>query len=820
MSISDNIRARLRSQVSRGEPILFIGAGFSVAAQDMTGCELPSSKSLCRELAAIAFPGASFDERTRLGDAFFAAKQTSATTTAKHLRSRLSVNSDTIPDFYETWFSIPWFRCYSLNLDDLEQAVARKWKLKRNILSKSATSNLTQGRQTSNDLEVIHLNGAIWDKLDDMTFSAFDYGGRLAAPDQYWINCVADMISRPVVFVGTELDESPLWQYMQYRLNKGPRGITELRPGSYLVCPELNPARQKILKELHIEWVPMTAKEFQESVLSDFSVESGLGHDQLRAKLDSKLRRTVPRLVSELVGESSSSRTEYLMGQEPQWADLTSGRAIERENDTDLFDIAKAILEGRLSPRPLILTGTAGSGKSTGLMRLALECVAMGLPTFWADEQSNFQPHGLTHLVKNTKGPIAILLDDADLWGSVLTGWARELPQLRSEVLFACALRSTKIEGLVDKNTLGGLETSEVVMPHLTDSDIESLIAILDKENRLGVLKGKAHDQRVEAFRREAGRQLLVAMIQATSGKLFEERALEEFSELSSLPKQIYAIICFVSSQRFTLDREEILLACGKADNETLNELETLVRRNVIFRKELLAGYTARHRVIADTIVHAPTYQPFIGPVLEGVCFAFANRISPTEPRTTRNWRRLIRFINHEFILQMVSLEDGRHVYERLEQILHWDHHYWLQRGGLEVHEGDISFATNFLEQSLSLAPDDHYVKTEWYYLLLKKAVQFPFNANAHDWFDEGYDGLLGQIAERGNSDPYPYHVLGSQALAWMRVANLSIDEKKTILSEALKVVKVGAKKHFRSDELRKLSKDLESEWLLTSISM
>lgn len=820
MSISDSIRARLRSQVSRGEPILFMGAGFSLAAQDMNGCELPSSKSLCRELSAIAFPGASFDESTRLGDAFFAAKQSSATTTAAHLRSRLSVNSNTVPDFYETWFSIPWVRCYSLNLDDLEQAVARKWKFKRNIFSKSAISNQTQGRQTSNDLEVIHLNGAIWDKLDEMTFSALDYGGRLAAPDQYWINCVADMMSRPVVFVGTELDESLLWQCMQYRLNKGPRGKTELRPGSYLVCPELNPARQRILKELNIDWVPMTAKEFQESVLSDLSVESELGHDQLRAKLDSKLRRKVPRLVSELVNESSTSRTEYLMGQEPQWVDLESGRAIEREIDTDLFDTAKAILDGRLSPRPLILTGTAGSGKSTSLMRLALACMAMGLPTFWADEQSNFQTYGLAHLVKNTKGPIVILVDDADLWGSTLTGWAQELPRLRSEVLFACALRSTKIDGLVDKITLGGIETSEVVMPHLTDSDIESIIAVLDKENRLGVLKGKAHDERVEVFRKEAGRQLLVAMIQATSGRLFEEKALDEFTELSALSKQIYAIICFVSSQRFTLDREEILLACGKADNETLNELETLVRRNVIFRKELLTGYTARHRVIADTIIHAPTFQPFIGQVLEGVCFAFANRISPTEPRASRNWRRLIRFINHDFILQLVSLEDGRHVYERLEQILTWDHHYWLQRGGLEVHEGNISLASNFLEQALSLAPDDDYVKTEWYYLLMKKAVQFPFNANAHDWFDEGYDGLLSQVDERGDSDPYPYHVLGSQTLAWVHVATLSLDEKKNILSRAVKAVKAGAKKHFKSGELMKLSKDLEAEWLLTSISM
>jgi hypothetical protein len=306
-------------------------------------------------------------------------------------------------------------RCYSLNLDDLEQAVARKWQLKRNILSRSATSGQLQGRKTENDLEVVHLNGAIWDKLDDMTFSAFDYGGRLTTPDQYWINCVTDMMSRPVVFVGTELDEWPLWQYMQYRLNKGARGRTELRPGSYLVCPELNHARQRILKELNIDWISMTAKQFEESVLASFGVESELGHDQLRAGLETQKRRNIPRLVLELATESAPSRTEYLMGQEPQWADLQSGRAIERESDSELFETAKAILEGRILSRPLIVTGTAGSGKSTSLMRLALEFTAGGVPTYWVDEQSNFQISGIAHLVGGTKGPIAILVDDADL---------------------------------------------------------------------------------------------------------------------------------------------------------------------------------------------------------------------------------------------------------------------------------------------------------------------------------------------------------------------------------------------------------------------
>jgi hypothetical protein len=820
MPISKHVHDRLRSQISRGEPVLFIGAGFSIEALNVDGLKLPSSKQLTEELWKIAYPGEQYDVSTRLGDAFFAAKQHSSKQTLEYIRSRLSVDARNIPDFYKTWFSMPWARCYSLNIDDLELAITRRHQFQRTIISRSATSGLSQGTSGGNTLEVTHLNGAVWDTLDDMTFSALDYGGRQVTPDPWWTSVVADMMSRPVVFVGTELDESQLWQYVQYRQRKGARGVNELRPGSYLICPELNRARQTILKELNIDWIPMTAKQFEEAVLEQLTAESELGHKELRARLEVERQRGLPQLVSELASKTLSGKTEYLMGAEPTWSDLYAGRAIEREADAEVYKIANTILTTDEPPRPLLITGTAGSGKSTSLMRLGLRLTADSIPAYWIDEQSNIEPNRLYQLMKDKEkeAPLAILIDDADLWGYLISSWARELPKSQPRILFALALRSTKITGLMDPTTLGGIEPYDIVMPHLTNKDIESLIEVLDRENRLGILKGKSHKERIDAFQQEAGRQLLVAMIQATSGKRFEVKAVEEFQELPPLSRQIYAVICLVSSQRFTLDREEILLASGRADNEALNELESLVKRNVVFRYNPLTGYKARHRVISDVVINATEFLAFRGAVLEGVSFAFASRVSPVTPRTNRTWRKLIRFINHEFILQLVSPEDGRRVYDRLESLLSWDHHFWLQRGGLEVQEGDLNLATNFLSQAKSLAPEDGFVKTEWAYLLMKKAARYPTNANARDWFKEGYTDLLERIEERGNIDSYPYHILGSQTLAWVHTAQLSLLEKRELLHDTLEMVNKGKAIHHSSKELDELAEALKSEWLLTAV--
>jgi hypothetical protein len=192
--------------------------------------------------------------------------------------------------------------------------------------------------------------------------------------------------------------------------------------------------------------------------------------------------------------------------------------------------------------------------------------------------------------------------------------------------------------------------------------------------------------------------------------------------------------------------------------------------------------------------------------------------VNAATPRTSRTWRKLIRFLNHEFILQLASPEDGRRVYDRLESLLNWDHHFWLQRGGLEVQEGDLDLATNFLGQAKSLAPDDGFVKTEWAYLCMKKAARYPMNANAREWFKDGYTNLLERIEERGKIDSYPYHILGSQTLSWVHAAPLSLIEKRELLHDTYEMVKNGKAIHHSSKELDELVRALQSEWLMTAV--
>ena len=218
--------------------------------------------------------------------------------------------------------------------------------------------------------------------------------------------------------------------------------------------------------------------------------------------------------------------------------------------------------------------------------------------------------------------------------------------------------------------------------------------------------------------------------------------------------------------------------------------------------------------MIAEELTRHVEFRQWFAPMLEGIIFAFANSVNPSLTKSDRRWRRLIRFINHDYLIRLLSVEDVRSTYERIESVLNWDYHYWLQRGSLEVEIGDLSLATNFLDQARSLASGDRLVENEYAYLLMKKAASDPWSSGAAEMFNDGYGMLEALIRSNGRRSPHPYHVLGSQVLAWVRRAPLPPSEKIRLLNSTLARVTEGVRAHPKSNDLLRLREDVQRELL------
>lgn len=821
MASQDQIINRIRNQMARGQLVLFTGAGFSYGAKNPRGELVPSAGELTTALLQIAFPGEPADPDATLGEAYAAALQKKKSAVKELVDSRLTIDPNSIPPHLVAYFSLPWYRIYTLNIDDLDAALARRHLHRRAIATISATADIAEPRPRrpgGGQLQVIHLNGVVSQDPEELTFSELQYGERGAGPDTWFTRCVADLRSRPVVFVGTTLRESTLWQHLELR-RRQLRASDVLPPGSLLVSPSLGRARAEMLASLNIDWYQGTAESFEHEVLQRLEDAPIKGFSFLET-YDADYGRGGLPLVRDLANERPRLDTDYLMGSEPQWADLLQGRAAPRSSDGQLLAAAQEILNHAHGSAALCVTGTAGTGKSTALMRLGLALDAAGVTTFWIDRESAVTPAAVRQRLAPLDEKVAVLIDDADLFGLQLASLIRDLVPSRPNLLFVVGLRANRVDWVAEAiERSKDVRLVEFTVPPLEDRDIEALVAVLDQFNRLGLLKGKPAADRHAAFAYKCGRQLLVAMFEATTGERFEEKAVDEFKELTGVARFVYSLICIAGSQRQYLTRDEIVLACPDNLGDPIDAVQRLVQRHVIGTIPPFNHYRPRHRMISDVVFNSLREQGQLADPIQSLARAIASKFDAASvDRSDRVSRFLARLINHGFLNEHLRLSDARRVYEELENLLSDDYHFWLQRGSLEVEGGNLRSAEHFLNQARSMVGNDFKVDTEYGYLLMRKAVENHTELDAPNWFREGSQLLEGVISLRGQNDSYPYHVLGSQGIAWTTRTAKTPDETRRLLSYFLNVVEQGLKKHPNERGLKQLGEDIRFRMLSTTI--
>ena len=270
-AVPTSVMEFLRQELSTGRMVLFTGAGFSTVAHDVTGQRrVPTGTAFADELWRLCFPDEQRDGST-LQDLFQHALHQHRDRLAELVHRRLRVSSDRLPPFYRQWFDMPWRRIYTLNVDDLEDAAASRFELRRNVRVLSALRRDASDamlRVDGSTLDVIHLNGTVDDGPEGITFSTLQYADRLAGQCAFYTQLVRDFARYPMLFVGTKLEESPLWRALEMA---GMRERVHASPPGLLVTREVTRARRSLLESLHIAWLPMDVQQFAEEVLASMA---------------------------------------------------------------------------------------------------------------------------------------------------------------------------------------------------------------------------------------------------------------------------------------------------------------------------------------------------------------------------------------------------------------------------------------------------------------------------------------------------------------------------------------------------------------------
>ena len=631
--------------------------------------------------------------------------------------------------------------------------------------------------------------------------------------DPWKLNISISLLSRSVIFVGTDLSEPSLWYYLSQRRQKGGKSQSELRPRSYLVTPSLAEPRKSLLNDFNIVHIPMTAEQFSGEVLSTIPNSTfDEGAKNLPRKNNSTNSQSSPLDLSK-AEITPNIKTDFLLGQQPIWSDITCGRAIETKFDEKLEATVNDEID-KDQPKHLLITGPAGSGKTTSLMRLGIKLHAQGKKVFWIDRNIEISPHRILDFLFSEEKIDVLLIDDSDLYGPKLSDIVFDTCNSNSYPLIILEMRSISIDHCLNKSRLGQLNPIEKVVPKLTDRDITRLISALDSDNKLGHLKGKSTAQQIAAFRdkNKANRELVVAMYEATTGLAFREKVVDELNQLESPAKTIYSIIAVANCRRFNLSKDELLLSINDVSNEVFNEIDRLLKRRILIRLSN-NEIASRHRVISEIILNDLHTNGMMLPILLGLLRMAATKAGNSRSSSNKHARMIRTFINHDFIYKMLDLNQAQNLYADLEDYLRNSHHFWLHRGALEVEYGSINYAENYLAQARSLAESDPLVRNEWAYLLFKKANMIPTTLEAPLLADEA-EKILIELIYEDKDHPHPYHVLGSQGLQWVSERINNRKEKAKYLEKLRKYLHKGLLEFPTNSQIRNISDEVEKAYL------
>lgn len=799
-----DVLKRLREQMSRGEVVLFTGAGFSFGATDRSGRPIPQVRELTEEISLLVWPEDEPDSELSLPDTYAAALREKKNQLATLMRDRLTVDPTSVTENHLLWLSMPWLRAYTLNIDDLESAACRGGNCQRRIESFSGLhGRLPLGVRDA--LLFVHLNGILAD-VPDVTFTDPQYGRRHSEANPLYEQLAADIVSYPVVFVGTELRESLFWRYIALRDEKGDRGVKELRPRSYLVTPSLPRDRERLLAAYNIQLIPCTADEFAETYLAKLGDDASAGLRAIRAKAGAGGASVVLPTVADLSSQPGPGQSDYLWGTQPTWEDIRSERAVERAFEAELPSLPSAGC--------VIVTGTAGTGVSTTLMRLALS-LSGTTDVRWLGPNHELDAHEFSRTLKRESADLVVCVDDADTFGHALSELVKDVVAEYNHVLLVLGLRASRLDQLLPDWQPDGKRTVEITVPELEDVDIDRLLGSLSRNNKLGALKPLTPAERVERLRHTSRRQLIVVMYEATHNDRFERKLIDERDALPIQQQLIYSITCIATSLRFSLTRDEILTASDDVSNTALFALDRLAARGLLVQAN--GFYSARHRMIAEVISDELRSNGHLLPAYLGLLRTMAARYDLTR-RKAREAKLVRTLLGHRRIMRNFSISDARVVYDEVEEFCKDDYHFWLQRGSMEVQDGSLTYARPYLLSAKDGGEHDHRVHTEWAYYLLKDAWKHPRQATAVSQVTEAQEILLARQDDCNGEDMHAWHVYGSQMLAWIRRNPSSKDAKRHELEVVKDRLEDAVQRHTGDRELRSLLQEIQGEWLSTAV--
>lgn len=597
-----------------------------------------------------------------------------------------------------------------------------------------------------------------------------------------WMRYVGQLLARsPVIFLADSISTIALLPFIGSR----PTNKNAQRPPAYLVCPWIEPHEEALLLLYGVSWLKSTVAAFASEFLIPGRVEIADGLRRQRHRIQRPLENTALSLDTLLRGAIEGSK-RYLLGQAPTWGDVVGGFAA-------ILSLSMRLTESvRSSEAPSlhVVMGTAGSGRTTAMMQSAIQLKAARHNVGWIDSTAS---QGIPELLEEIEGEgfDTVFIDDVDIFGT-------EAPRLIDDIMGAgVSLRSVvvgvrSVRAHLIENVAGQVKMGQGA---LSDEDVDLLISVLRANNAIADRRQSDYDVRNSILGAARG-QLLVAMIQATSGLPFNEKIESEFRALDGTEQLVYGVLAVATAERESMTQDQILEAVDADPTLVWKAFNRILNSRLIQRVSVGQRYEVRHRLIAETVRSHLRVSGQLATVVEGVLRAFAVSAVDLTDNSHPDRRGMIRVLNHSYLRKLrLSTLEIRSIYGAVEDILDSDFHYWLQRGSFEVETKNYDQALHALTAAMTTpgGEDDPRVLTEFAYLRLELGQSHP-SVETTTLALDAVEDLRKVILRSGESSPHTFVVLAREGVAWLVSTEIGESRRKELAHDIEGLLKLGAR--------------------------
>ena len=691
--------SEILDKVARGlayrEYSLLLGAGASVDAIGGNGRPLPTGAGL-KDALMEDFGIDSEGEELLLAEIYDDLQRERRGDVDRYLHSWFS---NCQPSWQGLLAEFNWKRIWSLNIDDvIENAFA---KVGRSWRSLSWYDRFADSGDLSVQ-QIIHLHG-MSNRLstadsDELVFSISDYA-REVANVKTWHKVFSDeFAARPFVVIGAQLTEE---FDLAGVLDGG--SVAEKSTGypSVLVVPRINQIRLRRLESAGLVVVQSTGEQFVAELLEHYRT--------IRDDIVSQHNPAPPSLMK-FLQQFIDLRTysprdvsgDFYSGYQPTWKTIENNDdAILDKTNSASAEIAEIALSQEITQKVILLAGNPGSGKSTGLLRIASNLIGHGIRPFLFRGDEYIDIDATAEWLRTTRDSVLFFDDLADQ-STTIQRLAEKCTKENVKMLLVGSDRPARHRIMNDRIDSRYLDLSEAHWyGRLTDTDVGRIIDKLHSRGRLGIVTRRSPENQRLHFVETANRSLFDGMSELEGGIGFREKVREVYHGLRSEDsRRLYAAACLCYDQSVPLPAGIAADFAKVKPADLLDLLDNELRGILILTR---IGIRPPHRIMASLLVR--TLQDS---VRSDVSFALAVALAPHIDQTamrlgTREHRIVRHLMDHRNVARYSGRESGSGWYNGLLQYYDWNGRYWDQRALFESRYGHHEMARSYAERSIQV---------------------------------------------------------------------------------------------------------------------